>query len=210
MKRGLNIQINFNNRAVYTFVAFIVLSIIGIGVFAFGTSTPSTLGHSAGELDLRGGVNGDAVFNGDVRITGLVSCDTIDTDISGNLVCGTDQSSDNDWVISGTDMYSGVSGKVGIGNPNPTQKLDVNGNVVGNNIRGKICPSGQFVKGFDINGDILCDVDETSTGTVVDDCDPLAGTVCCGFCSSAGCEVMGVIDCSGFCSGYACEPSGTN
>jgi hypothetical protein len=37
---------------------------------------------------------------------------------------------DSDWVISGSNMYSGVSGNVGIGISNPgTYKLNVNGNV---------------------------------------------------------------------------------
>jgi hypothetical protein len=36
---------------------------------------------------------------------------------------------DTDWVISGNDMYAGVSGNVGIGVTNPSQKLDVSGNV---------------------------------------------------------------------------------
>ncbi len=36
---------------------------------------------------------------------------------------------DPDWTISGNDMYSAVSGNVGIGQPGPAQKLDVNGTV---------------------------------------------------------------------------------
>ena len=36
---------------------------------------------------------------------------------------------DDDWTISGSDMYSGVSGNVGIGTSNPSKKLDVNGDV---------------------------------------------------------------------------------
>ena len=51
MKRGFNIQINFTNRFLYTFVAFAFVLIIGVGVFAYGTSTPSTFGHSSGELE---------------------------------------------------------------------------------------------------------------------------------------------------------------
>ncbi|MCD4735066.1 MAG: right-handed parallel beta-helix repeat-containing protein, partial [Bacteroidales bacterium] len=36
---------------------------------------------------------------------------------------------DNDWTISGSNMYSGVTGNVGIGIPTPGQRLDVNGTV---------------------------------------------------------------------------------
>ncbi len=36
---------------------------------------------------------------------------------------------DNDWIISGSDMYSAVSGNVGIGVVSPTTKLDVAGTV---------------------------------------------------------------------------------
>jgi len=34
---------------------------------------------------------------------------------------------DTDWIVSGTNQYSGVSGNVGIGNPAPTYKFDVKG-----------------------------------------------------------------------------------
>ncbi len=36
---------------------------------------------------------------------------------------------DNDWTVSGNDMYSIPSGKVGIGTTSPTEKLDVMGNM---------------------------------------------------------------------------------
>ncbi len=37
--------------------------------------------------------------------------------------------SDTDWTVSGTDMYSGVTGNVGIGTTTPDNKLDVNGKI---------------------------------------------------------------------------------
>jgi hypothetical protein len=37
---------------------------------------------------------------------------------------------DNDWTVSGNNIYSGVTGNVGIGTTNPTKKLDIfNGNI---------------------------------------------------------------------------------
>lgn len=43
---------------------------------------------------------------------------------------------DNDWIVNGNNMVSSVSGNVGIGNPNPTAKLDVAGTVKGTNFTG--------------------------------------------------------------------------
>ena len=44
-KRGLNIQINFTNRFLYTFIAFILILIIGIGVFALTPGVAPNPGH---------------------------------------------------------------------------------------------------------------------------------------------------------------------
>ena len=42
---------------------------------------------------------------------------------------------DSDWVISGDNQYSGVTGNVGIGTSAPAEKLDVNGNLL---VRGNL------------------------------------------------------------------------
>lgn len=49
-KRGLTIKINFSNRWLYTFIVLGILAVIGVGVYAYGTSSPSTFGHSLGEI----------------------------------------------------------------------------------------------------------------------------------------------------------------
>jgi hypothetical protein len=53
MKRGKKIQVKlvFSNRWLYTFILLGILGIVAVGVYAYGTSTPSTFGHSAGEID---------------------------------------------------------------------------------------------------------------------------------------------------------------
>ncbi|QQG39792.1 MAG: tail fiber domain-containing protein, partial [Candidatus Aenigmatarchaeota archaeon] len=66
---------NYNGLDLYT--AYLArMSITSGGNVGIGTTSPSTKLHVAGNA----------------RITGLASCDTIDTDASGNLVCGTDAS----------------------------------------------------------------------------------------------------------------------
>jgi len=49
-RKGLTIKMNFSNRWLYTLIAIGILAIIGVGVYAYGTTVPSTFGHSAGEL----------------------------------------------------------------------------------------------------------------------------------------------------------------
>ena len=66
MKKGNSF--GFNTKLHYTILTLMVIVFIGIGVFAYGGSTPATVGHSGGELDLSDGVNGNAVFNGNVSV----------------------------------------------------------------------------------------------------------------------------------------------
>jgi len=82
MKKKISFNINFTNRAIYTLITFSIFLLIGISVFAFGTSSPSTFGHSAGELDLSAGVQGDVLFNGDVKTNGNI-------DVAGGIKVGT-------------------------------------------------------------------------------------------------------------------------
>jgi len=49
------------------------------------------------------------------------------SEIADIAMGGTDGVADYDWIISGNNMYSGVSGNVGIGTNNPEHKLEVVG-----------------------------------------------------------------------------------
>ena len=64
------IRLNLADRFTYTLIAFTIFILAGVAVFAFGTSNPSNFGHSAKELDLSTGVDGNVVFNGNLDISG--------------------------------------------------------------------------------------------------------------------------------------------
>lgn len=94
-----------------TFNVDIIAMDLNVGNVGIGTTSPSTKLHVVGGT----------------RITGLVSCDTIDTDASGNLVCGTDAGAAGSvWTESGANAYRS-SGNVGIGTVSPGSRLQVVG-----------------------------------------------------------------------------------
>jgi hypothetical protein len=55
MKRGKR-DFKLSNRWLYTFIILGIFAVVGVGVYAYGTSSPSTFGHSAGEIDFSGGI----------------------------------------------------------------------------------------------------------------------------------------------------------
>jgi len=75
------------------------------GKVGIGTITP------AYDLEVNGSAKATAYYGDGSNLTG----------ISGTT--------DNDWTISGSDMYAGVSGNVGIGVASPVKKLDVAGDL---------------------------------------------------------------------------------
>ncbi len=86
MKKRLgNVNVSISNRAFYSVLLLSISILVVSVVFAFGTSTPASFGHSAKELDLSSGVEGNAVFLGSVNVSGNIKSNgNID---SGNSIC---------------------------------------------------------------------------------------------------------------------------
>jgi hypothetical protein len=92
-----------------------------IGRVGIGTTNPGAKLEVAGQVKVTGGSpEAGKVLTSDA--TGLASWQTPYT-------------GDTDWIISGTNMYSGVSGKIGIGTTSPGATLDIKSGVSSDNLR---------------------------------------------------------------------------
>ena len=112
MKKGINfnIHIKFTNRFIYTFVAFILILIIGIGVFALTPGVAPSPGHLIDEF----APPSNCVTNQVLQWDGT---NWVCTDFSAGL-----------WTAIGSNTYYNL-GDVGIGTTFPQEKLDVVGNI---------------------------------------------------------------------------------
>ena len=53
-RKSIKINITLTNRWLYTLILIGILIAVGIGVYAYGTNSPSTFGHSRGEIEACG------------------------------------------------------------------------------------------------------------------------------------------------------------
>ncbi len=127
--RGINVS--FSNRALYTLIAAAVIIIVGIGVYAYGTSNPAVFGHSADEIEEIDPTVPDSVKDGVdwSEITGIPAgfadgiddaggdnlgnhIATQDIDLNGNSIKGAAWVG-HKWVPDGTviscDLFGGES-----------------------------------------------------------------------------------------------------
>jgi hypothetical protein len=85
-------KFTLSNRWLYTLISFGILSLFAVGVYAYGTASPSVFGHSAGEIDLTG-----ASLNG---VGNIVSSGYVHGSISG----GNGNLASSFYEISGTNI----------------------------------------------------------------------------------------------------------
>lgn len=51
MKKGVKRKFNFSNKLSYSIIVVLAVLLVGVSVYAYGTSSPSTFGHSISEID---------------------------------------------------------------------------------------------------------------------------------------------------------------
>jgi len=116
-KRGKrNIQINISNRVLYTLITLGIIAILGVGVYAYGTSVPATFGHSYNELQPCSGtqilkMNGAGAWTCQADATGLTTetdptvLPSVKDGVSWAEITGTFTT----YIVSNTGGYQGLN-----------------------------------------------------------------------------------------------------
>jgi len=156
MKKGINIHINFTNRFIYTFVAFILILIIGVIVFAQTPGVAPNPGHLVDEFAPPFGCLVNQVLQWD----GI------------NWICA--GFSSGLWTAIGSNLYYNL-GNIGIGTTTPQEKLDVAGNIIasgtvcdGNGCIGSGGGSGVGMEAFRTSGTFTFTVPAGVTSVIVE------------------------------------------
>jgi len=123
------------------------------GDVGIGTSSPGAKLEVGGQVKITGGSPGAGkVLTSDA--VGLASWQAVSA------------AGDSDWMISGIDMYSLPSGKVGIGTTSPIAKLDVAGDVKvsGSSAGGIVAATNSDASGYGVYGAATAGGDVTNYG----------------------------------------------
>ncbi len=133
-------------KKILLFVFTVFLAVINMQA-QVGINTDASTPDASAMLDVKSTEKGmliprmdeTAMNNIATPATGLMIYNTTENDFyyydGTNWVPIGNAVADNDWTVNGNDMYSNVTGNVGIGNNTPEYKLDVDGDVRhGNNL----------------------------------------------------------------------------
>ena len=156
-----------------------------VAVIGFASAGWDTFGHQAAELG-PGTFDGDGAsewtFPGTVHVSSLCLSGDCQSSWPGG------PGGDGDWIVNGNNMYSAVSGNVGIGTSTPGVKLDVNGTISAD----VICLSGDCQSSWPAGGgSSVCGNGVIEVGEMCDDGGTLWGT---GDCETDACDCAA--DCS--------------
>ena len=113
-----------------------IFVIVGVGVYAFGTNSPNTFGHSLGEIAPPSPCTSPNNF---LKFDGT------------NWVCAAGGSS-SQWITSGSNIYYST-GRVGIGTNTPANALDVAGSI---SASGSLILNGVFIKTYVSSNPQIC------------------------------------------------------
>jgi hypothetical protein len=104
-------KFNISNKLAYTLIVIALIIGLGIGVLAYGTSSPSTMGHSLGEISMPACSNGQVLG----MVSGAWACVTPSAGSTDNCRfcnqgCGGEYTAERGfWVVGTTSntIYSG-------------------------------------------------------------------------------------------------------
>ena len=128
------------NKKILLFALLIFVSITNIQA-QVGINSDGSAPDASAMLDVKSNDKGiliprmddTAMNNIATPATGLMVYNTTENDFyyydGSNWTPVGNATIDNDWTVNGNDMYSNVSGNVGVGENAPAFKLDVNGEV---------------------------------------------------------------------------------